>query len=130
MFQGRPTRVLRDGDTIDLGGRTLEVLHTPGHSPGHMCFFERETGYLFTGDLIYKDVLFAYYPSTDPAAYLASVERVARLPVKRVFPAHHSLDIQPEMLDRVRDAFRELKAAGKLRHGGGKFDYGDFGIWV
>ena len=68
--------------------------------------------------------------STDPAAYLASVERVARLPVKRVFPAHHSLDIQPEMLDRVRDAFRELKAAGKLRHGGGKFDYGDFGIWV
>ena len=68
--------------------------------------------------------------AVDPAAYLASVERVARLPVKRVFPAHHSLDIQPEMLDRVRDAFRELKAAGKLRHGGGKFDYGDFGIWV
>ena len=130
MFQGRPTRVLRDGDTIDLGGRVLEVLHTPGHSPGHMCFFERETGYLFTGDLIYKDVLFAYYPSTDPAAYLESVERIARLPVKRVFPAHHSLDIQPEMLGRVRDAFRELKAAGNLRHGRGKFDFGDFGIWV
>lgn len=130
MFQGRPTRVLQDGDTIDLGGRVLEVLHTPGHSPGHMCFFERETGYLFTGDLIYKDVLFAYYPSTDPAAYLESVERVARLPVKRVFPAHHSLDIPPEMLGRVRDAFRELKAAGNLRHGGGKFDFGDFGIWV
>ena len=130
MFQGRPTRVLRDGDTIDLGGRVLEVLHTPGHSPGHMCFFERETGYLFTGDLIYKDVLFAYYPSTDPAAYLESVERIARLPVKRVFPAHHSLDIQPEMLGRVRDAFQELKAAGNLRHGGGKFDFGDFGIWV
>ena len=130
MFQGCPTRVLQDGDIIDLGGRVLEVLHTPGHSPGHMCFFERETGYLFTGDLIYKDVLFAYYPSTDPAAYLDSVERVAKQPVKRVFPAHHSLDIQPEMLDRVRDAFRELKDAGKLRHGGGRFDYGDFGIWV
>ena len=130
MFQGTPARVLRDGDVIDLGGRRLEVLHTPGHSPGHMCFFERERGYLFTGDLVYKDVLFAYYPSTNPEAYLESMERVAALPVKRVFPAHHSLDIQPELLGRIRDAFRELKAEGKLHHGGGQFDYGDFGIWV
>lgn len=130
MFQGTPARVLRDGDVIDLGGRVLEVLHTPGHSPGHMCFFERETGYLFTGDLVYKDELFAYYPSTDPEAYLQSMERVAALPVKRVFPAHHSLDIYPEILVRIRDAFRQLKAEGKLHHGGGRFNYGDFGIWV
>lgn len=130
MFQGAPTRVLEDGDVIDLGGRRLEALHTPGHSPGHMCFFERERGYLFTGDLVYKDMLFAYYPSTDPEAYLASMERAASLPVKRVFPAHHSLDTSPELLARVRDAFRELKAAGKLHHGGGQFDYGDFGIWI
>lgn len=130
MFQGTPTRILRDGDVIDLGTRRLEVLHTPGHSPGHMCFFERERGYLFTGDLVYKDVLFAYYPSTDPEAYLASMERVAELPVKRVFPGHHSLDIQPEMLAHVRDAFRDLRGRGLLRHGGGQFDYGEFGIWI
>lgn len=130
MFQGTPARVLRDGDQIDLGGRTLEVLHTPGHSPGHMCFFERGTGFLFTGDLVYKDELFAYYPSTDPEAYLASMERAASLPVRRVFPAHHSLDTQPELLVRVRDAFRQLQAEGKLHHGGGRFHFGDFGIWV
>jgi len=130
FFQGTPTRVLRDGDTIDLGGRVLEVLHTPGHSPGHMCFFERERGDLYTGDLVYKGVLFAYYPSTDPEAYLRSMERVAALPAKRIYPAHHSLDIQPEILFRIRDAFRRLKAEGRLRHGGGQFDYGDFGIWV
>ena len=130
LFQGTPSRVLGDGESLDLGGRRLEVLHTPGHSPGHMCFFERETGYLFTGDLVYKDELFAYYPSTDPAAYLASMERVADLPVKRVFPGHHSLDIQPEILGRIRDAFRELRDRGLLRHGGGRFQYGEFGIWV
>ncbi len=50
FFQGAPTRVLRDQDIIDLGGRRIEVLHTPGHSPGHMCFFDRERGFLFTGD--------------------------------------------------------------------------------
>lgn len=130
FFQGKPTRVLHDGDTIDAGGRTIKVLHTPGHSPGHMCFWEANTGYLFTGDLVYKDTLFAYYPSTDPKAYLKSLEKIALLPVKRVFPAHHSSDIQPEILIRMRDAFRELNAEGKLHHGSGIFDYNDWAAWL
>ena len=130
MFQGTPARVLKDGDKIDLGGRVVEVLHTPGHAPGHMCFWEEKTGYLFTGDLVYKDTLFAYYPSTDPEAYLASLEKIAALPAKKVFPAHHSLDIWPEIVTRMRDAFRQLKAEGKLRHGSGTFDYGDWAVWL
>lgn len=130
FFQGMPTRVLSDGDVIDLGGRCIKALHTPGHSPGHLCFWEADTGYLFTGDLVYKDVLFAYYPSTDPEAYLASLEKVAALPVQKVLPAHHSLDIQPEILGCMRDAFRQLKAEGKLCHGSGTFDYGDWGLWL
>lgn len=130
LFQGTPAGLLNEGDTIDLGGRAVRVLHTPGHSPGHLCFWEEERGYLFTGDLVYKDTLFAYYPSTDPAEYLASLEKVAGLPVKRVFPAHHTLDIQPEILVRMRDAFRQLKADGKLHHGSGTFDYGDWAVWL
>lgn len=130
FFQGTPSKVLHGGEAIDIGGRRIEVLHTPGHSPGHMCFWEPERGYLFTGDLVYKDTLFAYYPSTDPEAYLRSLETVAALPVKRVFPAHHSLDIHPEILIRMRDALRQLKSDGKLRHGSGTFDYGDWAIWL
>ncbi|HPF87404.1 MAG TPA: MBL fold metallo-hydrolase [Candidatus Limiplasma sp.] len=130
FFQGMPAKVLKDNDWIDIGGRVIQVLHTPGHSPGHMCFYEKERGYLFTGDLVYKDTLFAYYPSTDPEAYLKSIERVAALPVKQVFPPHHSLDIQPEILLRMRNAFRQLKAEGKLHHGSGTFKYGDFAIWI
>ena len=53
VFQGIPSKVLGDHDIIDIGGRRIEVIHTPGHSPGHMCFWEKERGYLFTGDLIY-----------------------------------------------------------------------------
>lgn len=130
FFQGTPTMVLKDNDIIDIGGRSIQVLHTPGHSPGHICFFEKERGYLFTGDLVYKDTLFAYYPSTDPKAYLKSIERVATLPVKKVFPAHHSLDIHPEILIRMRDAFRQLESEGKLHHGSGTFKYKDFAIWI
>lgn len=130
FFQGTPTRVLKDGDMIDLGGRGVQVLHTPGHSPGHMCFFDQDRGDLFTGDLVYKDTLFAYYPSTDPEAYLRSLERVANLPVSRVFPAHHSLDIHPEILGRMRDAFRQLKTEGRLHHGSGMYEYGDWAVWL
>lgn len=130
LFQGTPSKVLTDHDIIDIGGRKIEALHTPGHSPGHLCFWEKDRGYLFTGDLVYKDILLAYYPSTDPEEYLASLERVAALPVKKVFPAHHSLDIQPEILTRMCEAFQDLKAEGKLHHGSGTFHYGDWGVWL
>lgn len=130
FFQGTPTRVLNGGEIIDLGGRSVEVLHTPGHSPGHMCFWEAERGYLFTGDLAYKGTLLAYYPSTDPQSYLASLEKVAALPAKRVFPAHHSLDIAPEILVRMRDALRDLKSRSLLCYGSGTLDYGDWAIWL
>lgn len=85
IFQGTPSRLLENGDLIDLGGRTLQVLHTPEHSPGHLCFYEAATGYLFTEDLIYKGTLLAYYPSTDPEAYLASLEKLATLPARGYF---------------------------------------------
>lgn len=130
LFQGMPTKIVADHDVIDIGGRQIEVLHTPGHSPGHLCFWEKDKGYLFTGDLVYKDILFAYYPSTDPEAYLASLKKISALPVKKVFPAHHSLDIQPEILIRMRKAFEELKENGKLCHGSGTFNYGDWGVWL
>ena len=130
FFQGEPTRVLKGEEVIDIGRRSVQIIHTPGHSPGHMCFWEKDRGYIFTGDLVYKDTLFAYFPSTDPEAYLNSLEVISALPVKRVFPAHHSLDIQPEILTRMRDAFRQLKDEGKLHHGSGTFDYGDWAVWL
>lgn len=130
MFQGTPARLLEEGDTIDLGGRRVEVLHTPGHSPGHMCFWEAERGYLFTGDLVYLDTLFAYYPSTDPAAYLDSLERTAALPARRVLPAHHALDVPPDTPAKMRDALRQLKGEGRLHHGAGVFQYDGWAIWL
>ena len=40
LFRGLPSRVFREGDCFDLGGRLVQVIHTPGHSPGHCCFYE------------------------------------------------------------------------------------------
>ena len=128
IFQGNPSRVLVDGDTIDLGGRTIHVLHTPGHSPGHLCFWEDEKGYLYSGDLVYEGTLFANYPSTDPQSYLTSLEKIALLPVKQIFPGHHSLNICPELVIQMRDAFCGLNEDSKLCHGSGTYNYGDWAI--
>lgn len=130
FFQGMPTKVIKDGDIIDIGGRQIEVLHTPGHSPGHMCFYEKERGLLFTGDLVYIGTLFAYYPSTDPAAYLSSIQRVAALPVHKVLPAHHSLNVPNTILTDMERAFLELQANDKLHHGSGTHNFDYFSIWL
>ena len=98
------------------------------HAPGYMCFWESERGYLFTGDLIYRGLLTAWFPSTDPQAYLKSLEQVAQLPVQRLFPGHHDLDLSPELRLEMRDRLRELDEAGELRHGSGTHTYGDWAI--
>ena len=128
VFQGNPKKILIDGDIIDLGNRKIKVLHTPGHSPGHMCFFEEKTGYLFSGDLIYKGTLFANYESTDPEKYLESVKKIAKLSVKRVFPAHHSIEIPAEMISDVNKNLMDLKKQGKLFHGNGLFEFDQWSI--
>lgn len=53
-FQGKPTGLLKDKDVIDIGGRQLTILHTPGHSPGHISILDDKVGYLFSGDLFYE----------------------------------------------------------------------------
>lgn len=130
IFRGMPSRVLEDGDTIDLGGRIVRVLHTPGHAPGHMCFWEEETEYLFTGDLVYKGTLFAHYPSTDPQSYLTSLEKITKCPAKRIFPGHHSMDIDPKIVRQMRDALQDLNKDGLLHHGSGTHSFGDWAIML
>lgn len=128
IFRGEPQLLLQDGMTLSLGKRSLTVLHTPGHSPGHCCFYEAERGWLFTGDLIYAGCLDAFYPSTDPLQFYRSVQKVRRLKPERLFPGHHRLDIEPELIGAVEETFHALSEAGLLRHGSGLFDYGSFQI--
>ncbi|WP_269465809.1 MBL fold metallo-hydrolase [Paraurantiacibacter namhicola] len=49
-----PTRWLVDGDTVTVGEQTLEVLHCPGHTPGHVVFFHRDAQFAFVGDVLFQ----------------------------------------------------------------------------
>ncbi len=130
IYSSGANRILRDGDIIDLGDRDVTVVHTPEHSPGHCCFYEATKKYLFTGDLIYKGCLDAFYPSTDPIQFMYSVARIKYLPVTMVLPAHHQLNIPVNLINEVYRAFKELYDKNKLKQGNGVFDFGSFQIHV
>jgi len=126
LYQGEPQRLLADGDWLDLGGRCLQVLHTPGHSPGHCCFYEPQRQLLFAGDLIYAGCLDMFYPSTDPLQFYRSIQRVAQLPVKKLLPGHHQLHLSSALTAQIAAAFAQLEQQGSLRQGAGLFDFGPF----
>lgn len=130
IFKGYPSSVLHDGDFIDLGNRTLQVIHTPGHSPGHCCFYEQDRGWLYSGDLIYKGCLYAFYPTTDPQLFYNSVKRMQKYKISRILPGHHQLSIPVFMIDEIEAAFAQIERNGKLKQGNGLFEFGDFQIQI
>lgn len=87
----RPARFMRDGEVIDLGGMTVEVLRTPGHSPGHLAFFFREPKTLFLGDYDLTPIgpwygdLFSSIEDT-----LASIRRLRAIPAERCLSCHET----------------------------------------
>ena len=130
IFQGMPQRIFHDGDHLDLGGREIQVIHTPGHSPGHCCFYESGRHYLYSGDLIYKGCLDAFYPTTDPRLFYRSIRRIREYKINKILPGHHQLDIPVSLAADIEAGFAQLERAGKLQQGSGSFAFRDFQIHI
>lgn len=130
IFTGIPQIILHNGDCLDLGGRELLVIHTPGHSPGHCCYYEQKRKYLYSGDLIYKGCLDAFYPTTDPQLFYQSIRRIQTYKINKVLPGHHQLNIPVSLIHKIEAGFEQLEEAGKLKQGNGIFDFGDFQIHI
>jgi glyoxylase-like metal-dependent hydrolase (beta-lactamase superfamily II) len=110
---------LADGDVVRAGNLNLTALHTPGHSADHLCFLLPDDGAIFTGDLILgKGSSMVTYPEGDVAAYLRSLDRLASLEPRMLFPGHwdpvadamgkigeyrrHRLEREAQILEEVR----------------------------
>ncbi len=98
------TGTVRDGHRFDLGGRTLEVIHGPGHSPGGISLLDAGNRVLFSTDVAYAGALYVYGPADLPM-YLSSLSRLADLApeLEAVYPAHGPSPISPAMLPTMRD---------------------------
>jgi glyoxylase-like metal-dependent hydrolase (beta-lactamase superfamily II) len=81
-------RLLQHGDTIDLGHRVFDVIHTPGHSPGGIGVFERRRGILLSGDIIYDGPLIddAYHSNQED--YIVTLGQLRELTVSVVHGGH------------------------------------------
>ena len=82
------TRLVDEGDVVDLGDRAFEVLHLPGHSPGSIGLWEAATGVLFSGDALYDGPLLDQLDGSDTDAYVRTMERLRELPVTVVHGGH------------------------------------------
>ena len=109
-----PSTLLADGDVIDLGGRRLELVHTPGHSPGSVCYLDRENRVLFTGDHFYPGPLYAMGSGVDIDAYVTSNDRLAELVsgYDHVLSGHNEPWIESDVIPRVSVAFRTILGGG------------------
>ncbi len=104
-----PTQVLQEGDVLDLGNRALEVLHLPGHSHGCIALYDPRSQELFSGDVIYDGELLDELHCSHIPTYIATYERLQKLPVDVVYPGHYAIvgrdryqQILQEYLDRRR----------------------------
>jgi glyoxylase-like metal-dependent hydrolase (beta-lactamase superfamily II) len=101
-----PTGILTGGERFDLGGRMLEVLHTPGHCPGLIVLLDVANGVLFSTDAAYPGALYAQLPDSDLADYVTTMTALAALTpsLKTIYPAHDRSPMEPALLPRMRDA--------------------------
>lgn len=111
----KTTKWLHDGDTISLGGRTLQIIATPGHTPDSICLFDQANGLLFTGDTYYPGTIYVFGSGSDPADFQDSVDRLATLApkVRQVLGGHNHPVASGSILTELAKEFDDIQA-GKL----------------
>lgn len=131
---------LTDGQRLDLGGRELTVLHTPGHSPDSLCLFDERAGLLFAGDTLITGDFWVHQPDAAIEIFAATLrtlhQRLAGS-IREIFPAHTlRYRVGPDFLRRAADAFDQVvagRAPGRpgtdlLRRPALRHDFADFSI--
>ncbi len=102
-----PDHTVADGERIDVGeGRSLEVIHTPGHEPAHICLRDSRTGILFSGDHVLpriSPVIMWDEDLGDPLGdYLTSLQKLLAMNPRITYPAHGTL------IDRGDERARQI----------------------
>jgi glyoxylase-like metal-dependent hydrolase (beta-lactamase superfamily II) len=114
--------LLHDEDLLNLGNRTLEVLHTPGHSPDSISLLDRENRCLFTGDTFYPDWLFAFSDETGGASdlkeYAKTVKKLTSFAAELdyLYCSHTKALADPNILSEVLKALEIVIDGNETRH--------------
>lgn len=110
----KSTRYVADGEILDLGGRTLQVLYVPGHTPDATALLDADNGLLFTGDSYYAGAIWLFVPETSLSDYAGSIQRLAEIErsAKYLLGAHNAAKVSAGRLNTVKNAFERLTSGG------------------
>jgi glyoxylase-like metal-dependent hydrolase (beta-lactamase superfamily II) len=105
------TRWLKNGDTIDLGDRRLEVIHTPGHSVDSICLLDRTARILWTGDTFYPGPIYLHLPGSDLDAFINSYAKMIALSphFEKLAPSHNEPLVEKNILEQVMEAAQSIR---------------------
>ncbi len=106
------SRFVAEGDTIDVGGRRLEILEMPGHAPDSICLIDRENRLLFTGDTFYLAPLYTHIEGSDFEDYARSAARLAGLAgeIDIAITSHNVPIVDGSYMIALGLAFEQIKA--------------------
>jgi glyoxylase-like metal-dependent hydrolase (beta-lactamase superfamily II) len=105
------SQFIADRQVIDLGGRKLEIIFTPGHTPDSLCLLDRSDKLLFTGDTFYSGPIYLFSPETDFNAYAKSVALLSGFERDLILllPGHNVPVASPRMLGALNEAVRDVQ---------------------
>ena len=131
------TKWFNEGDILDIGTRSLEVIHTPGHTPDSCCFLDREDRLFFTGDMFYTGGIYTYLNGGDIPTFVKSYEKMLSYydDFDHLMPSHNEPWVEKKLLKDVYKAVVDIAdGGGEYREGTDrgtpirKYDYGRFSI--
>jgi len=132
----KPAKYIKGGYRIDIGGRKLEVIATPGHTPDAICLYDAQAKYLWCGDSFYEGPILLSVPETDLQAYKHSIELMARFAAvsNRVLPAHNLPVADPALIKLAATDFNMIVSGKKKGRKGDdnslSFDCGKFSYLI
>jgi glyoxylase-like metal-dependent hydrolase (beta-lactamase superfamily II) len=132
------TQWMKEGDKIDLGGKQMEAIHTPGHTPDSVSLLESRERLLFTGDIFYPAPIYIYSPDSDMNEFISSFRKMVKADYDYAMPAHNETMVEKKVVEDVLNAIEAIKAgkAGAYKTGIAngikvrRFDYPRFALIV
>lgn len=110
---GRKTyQTLRDKQILVIGGNSIEVIHTPGHTPGSTCYFLKDQNILIAGDTLYPGPLYAQLPESDIEAYAQSLAKLTKITNSRtrILPGHNATSCSYRLLIKASALMKSVAA--------------------
>lgn len=129
------SRIIAEGDVIDVGGRRLEILETPGHAPDSICLIDRDNRILFTGDTFYLAPLYTHVDGSDFEDYARSAARLAGLAgdIDIAITSHNVPIVDGEYMIALGLAFEQIKAGSveyAVTDGNREYQFDGFSVIV